>query len=174
MGEEEIEVTPKVKKSKGKVTKSSKNYVSERGSDDIPKKQLPQLIKPKAKGKGKVSKKMGVLIVEPKDEAPLELQPKSKGKKKKETKKETEAPIDTPQPQQSSLSQGPKTSKGKKVKIVEENDPVPDVLPKLNKKSQKKSAPPPPALVPQNKKAGVKRKAPEAETVKQPAAKKGR
>merc|ERR1711997_802158 len=118
------------------------------------------------------SKKTAVSIVEPKDEIPLphELQPKMKGRKKKESKVGAEI-VAEPLP----LLPPAKASKGKRVKIVEENEPVPEVQPKLNKKSQKKSQPPPPVPVAQNKKGGIKRKASDSsENVKPPPAKKGR
>ena len=172
--EEEIveeEMPPLIpKKGKGKNNKSVKNSKKEEPEKkaEIPV-ELPPAIKTKGKGKG--SKKTAVSIVEPKDllikEIPLE-QPKSKGKKKKEEKVAPEI-IAEPLPPPS------KASKGKRVKIME-NEPVPEVQPKLNKKSQKKSQPPPPPPpVAQNKKGGIKRKASDSsENVKPPAAKKGR
>merc|ERR1719219_1031987 len=93
---------------------------------------------------------------------------KLKAGRKKESKMEPEI-IPEPSPQTT------KASKGKKVKIVEDHETIPEVQPKLNKKSQKKSQPPPPLPVAQNKKGGTKRKASDStENAKQPAAKKGR
>merc|ERR1712183_1227424 len=74
------------------------------------------------------------------------------GRKKKESKVGAEI-VAEPLP----LLPPAKASKGKRVKIVEEIERVPDVQPKLNKKSQKKSQPPPPPVA-QTKKGGIKRK----------------
>merc|ERR550539_1988527 len=167
--EEEIleeEMPPSIpKKGKGKNNKNSKKGEKEQ---EIAA-ELPPAITTKGKAKG--SKKTAVSIVEPKDEIPLphEPQPKVKGKKKKESKVGAEVIADPPP-----LAPPSKASKGKRVKIVEEIETVPDVQPKLNKKSQKKSQPPPPPVA-QNKKGGIKRKASDSsENVKPPAAKKGR
>ena len=169
IAEEEMPPLIQPKKGKGKNNKSIKN--SKKGDPEKEPEiaaELPPAITTKGKAKG--SKKTAVSIVEPKDEIPLppEPQPKVKGKKKKESKVGAEIVAEPPP-----LPPPTKASKGKKVKIVEEI--VPDVQPKLNKKSQKKSQPPPPPPVAQNKKGGIKRKASDSsENVKQPAAKKGR
>merc|ERR1711997_1104908 len=155
---------------KGKNNKSVKN--AKKGEPEKEQEiavELPPAITTKGKAKG--SKKTAVSIVEPKDEIPLphELQPKMKGRKKKESKVGAEI-VAEPLP----LLPPAKASKGKRVKIVEEIERVPEVQPKLNKKSQKKSQPPPPPVA-QTKKGGIKRKASDSsENLKPPAAKKGR
>jgi len=169
MVEEEMPPLIHPKKGKGKNNKSVKNSKkADPEKEPEVAAELPPAITTKGKAKG--SKKTAVSIVEPKDEIPLpEPQPKVKGKKKKESKVGAEIIAD-PSP----LPPPSKASKGKRVKIMEEKT-VPDVQPKLNKKSQKKSQPPPPPPVAQNKKGGIKRKASDSsENVKPPAAKKGR